>query len=454
MHSANLTTAKLKGIFLTISALIIYTFASAQENSPYSRYGIGDVVPKANILNRSMGGITTGYAGDQTLTKFINPIINLSNPAAIANLASTTFDVGAEVDIRNLKSNSSPASYKSINTNISYLQFGFPITPARWKAKKNAWGVSFGLKPITRINYKIQNNKRLTGIDSLQTNYEGSGGVNQVNVATGIKIKHVSFGVSTGYSFGNRNYSTKVALVNDSIPYSKSTTESSTNFGGLFVNLGAQYEIKLKKGTLVIGASTNLQQNLNAKKDNLNATFLVNPTDGTALNVDTISFSNNIKGTIKLPASYSAGFTYANEHWLVGADVDYTQWSKYSSYGQKEAVKNNTTVRVGAQYFPAQTSTPAKKYWNFVKYRAGFYYGNDYVQLDKNRPDYALTFGAGFPLTSLQRVSYFGEYVTLNAGVELGQRGTKQNQSIREGFTKISFGITMDAGWFQKRKYN
>ncbi len=454
MHSANLTTAKFKRIFLFISTLAIYNVAAAQENSPYSRYGIGDVVPNSNILSRGMGGIRTGYAGDQTLTKFINRSINLSNPAALSNLLSTSFDVGAEIDIRSLKSNTSPDTYKSVNTNISYLQFGFPITPAKWKAKQNSWGVSFGLRPVTRINYKIQNNKRLAGIDSVQTNYEGSGGVNQVNVATGIKIKHFSFGVSSGYSFGNRNYSTKLALVNDSIPYSKSTTESSTNFSGVFVNVGAQYEIKLKKGTLVIGASSNLQQNLDAKKDALNATFIVNPNDGTTLNVDTILFGSNVKGTVKLPASYSAGFTYANEHWLVGADVDYTQWSKYSAYGQKEPVKNNTTIRVGAQYFPAQLSTPAKKYWNFVKYRAGLYYGNDYVQLDKARPDYAITLGAGFPLTSLRGVSYFGEYVTLNAGLELGQRGTKQNQSIREGFTKISLGVTMDAAWFQKRKYN
>ena len=200
MHSANLITAKLKGIFLLISALFIYTLATAQENSPYSRYGIGDIVPNRNIVSRSMGGVSTGYSDFQS--------INLSNPAALGALTSTTFDLGGEIDIRTLKSNTTPDRFKSVNTNISYLQLGFPIAPAKWRLKGNSWGVSFGLRPVTRINYKIQQNTRLTNIDSLQTMYEGSGGLNQANVATGIKLGNFSFGASTGYSFGRKEYST------------------------------------------------------------------------------------------------------------------------------------------------------------------------------------------------------------------------------------------------------
>ena len=36
--------------------------AEAQENSPYSRYGLGDLNPNHNIFTRGMGGISAGVA--------------------------------------------------------------------------------------------------------------------------------------------------------------------------------------------------------------------------------------------------------------------------------------------------------------------------------------------------------------------------------------------------------
>jgi hypothetical protein len=93
-----------------------------------------------------------------------------------------------------------------------------------------------------------------------------------------------------------------------------------------------------------------------------------------------------------------------------------------------------------------------------VKYRAGFYYGNDYIKLDdKNRTNYGVTLGAAMPLTKLQRNSY--EYyrdgdVMLNAGIEYGSRGSKQSQSLRENIMRFSIGVTMSARWFMKPKYD
>ena len=63
-------------------------FSIAQENSPYSRYGIGNLVPKGNMQYRSMGGISAG-ASDPT-------VINFINPASYSNLIYTTLDIGAD----------------------------------------------------------------------------------------------------------------------------------------------------------------------------------------------------------------------------------------------------------------------------------------------------------------------------------------------------------------------
>ena len=451
MHLANSTTAVIKKTALFIFVSFIYTFASAQENSPYSRYGMGDIVPSQNIVSRGMGGITAAFIDSSGFLPY-SQSINLSNPASLGSLNTTIFDIGGEIDIRTLKSNTSPQKYKATNTLISYLQLGFPVTPKKMLAKGNYWGIAFGLRPVTRINYKISADKRLVGIDSLNTLYEGTGGISQANFSTGVKIKNFAFGLSTGYTFGNRQNSTKLEFINDSINYMQSNTQSESRFGGFFLTLGAQYNIRLQnKNVLRVGLSSNLQQNLKAKRDNVNETFVYDANGG-IIAIDTVTSSKNVKGKITLPATYTAGFTYTTPHWLVGADVDYAAWSKYRYFGAKDAVQNNVMVHMGAQYYPGKTTST--KYLNFVKYRGGLYFGNDYVKLgNTSRPIYGVTLGASFPLTTFQRLRV-GEFVALNTGVEFGQHGNKNNQSLREGVFRINFGISMSAAWFQKRKYD
>ena len=445
MHSANLITALNKRLLGLLFIIVIALPATAQENSPYSRYGLGDLVPNRNMLSRAMGGISTGYADFQSL--------NLSNPAALGKLTSTTFDLGGEVDVRTLKSNISPDKYKSTNTLISYLQVGFPLSSPKMLRKGNSWGVSFGLKPLTRVNYKIGNSSRLSGIDSVSTLYEGSGGINQFNLSTGVKLKNLYLGITGGYSFGNKNYSTKLQFINDSIAYYVSNSETQTQIRGLFAEAGLQYDIKTGKESLLrLGLSTAFKQKLSGKRDNIEATISYDG-NGEPYILDTVSLTKDIKGDILVPSNYSLGFTYSNNNWVVGADFDFAQWGDYRYYNQQDAVQNNWTIRAGAQYYPAKDNTPAKSYWSFVKYRAGFYYGPDYIKLNVNRPNYAVTLGAGLPLTSFQQLRR-GEYVTLNTGVEIGARGNKNSQSMREGLVRINFGISMNARWFQKVKYD
>ena len=450
MHYLNSTITVFKKATLFLFFTFSYLLSTAQENSPYTRYGIGDVVPAQNIASRGMGGIATGYVDGNAAFQSIN----LNNPASLPYINRTIYDLGADISVRTLKSNTSPAKYKATNTNIAYLQLAFPLTTDRMRKKSISWVMAMGLKPLTRINYKIEAASRSIGIDSLNTLYEGSGGVSQANFSTGIRIKNFSFGATTGYSFGNRNISTQKRFINDSISvYKFSNTESSTRFGAVFLNLGAQYMIALnKKTSLRIGATANLQQSLKATRNEINETIQYDG-NGTPFSIDTVSFNKEQAGFVKLPATYSVGFTINNDNWVIGADLDLANWSTYRFYGTKDPLQNSLKLRVGAQYFPANENTPASKKLLFVKYRAGFYYGNDYVNLNSNRPDYGITLGAGIPLTSTLLYRR-GEFVSLNTGIEMGQKGNKSNLSVREGVFRISIGLSMSATWFQKRKYD
>ena len=65
MQSANtIMIPKHKLTCLLLAALPLFCFA--QENSPYSRYGIGNIVPPGNIANRAMGGISAGVSDATT----------------------------------------------------------------------------------------------------------------------------------------------------------------------------------------------------------------------------------------------------------------------------------------------------------------------------------------------------------------------------------------------------
>ena len=432
--------SKLLGLVLIALPLISFS----QENSPYSRYGIGNLVPAGNILNRGMGGISAAFADPAT--------VNFINPASYSRLIYTTLDVGAEVDSRTLISLDPQGKFTANNAIISYLQLGIPLLNANKKAaRKNiSLGMNFGLRPISKINYKISKFGRISNIDSLLTIFEGSGGINEAFAGTGIKIKNLSFGINVGYLFGNKDYSTRLIFINDTVQYASSNSATKTNFGGLSINGGVQYATKIKGGIFKAGAYGNLQQKYNATQDVLRETFSFNANSDEVEKLDSVYEKLDQKGKIELPASFGIGFTVEKIHWLLGADFEVANWDNYRFYGQKDLVKSNWIVKAGVQYFPATTGSV--KYWNFVRYRAGFFFGPDYITADNNLPQYGVSVGAGFPL-KLKRSFYETQYSVLNMGVEYGSRGNKNN-NVRENILRISVGFTLSDIWFRRYKYD
>ena len=437
---------KRKLFSLVLFALPLFTLA--QENSPYSRYGIGNLVPQGNIVNRGMGGISAGYADAST--------INYINPASYGKLVYSTLDIGLEVDSRTLKSTNPIGKFTSANAVIPYLQVAFPLLNGNKKAiqKKIGWGVNMGLIPISKINYKIEKDTRISNIDSLATSYEGSGGLNKAFVGTGVQIKNFSIGFNAGYLFGNKSYSTRLIFVNDTVNYLKSNSATKTSIGGLSFNAGAQYAIELKKGDTVkgvlrLGAYGNLQKSYAASQDILRETFSFNSVSGSTDHLDSIFEKDNQKGKVQLPATFGVGFTMERQHWLYGVDFETSNWDNYSFYGQKDLVKNNWTVKAGFQYFPAQNNS--RKYGQFIKYRAGLFFGPDYIVADKKLPQFGVSVGAGLPLR-LRQAYYDYQKSFMNVAIEYGNRGNKNN-NIRENIMHISLGFSLNDIWFIRQKY-
>ena len=430
------TTTNCRIFFLFSIILLIGNSARAQENSPYSRYGLGDMVPGQNIVNRAMGGVSAAYYDPVT--------VNFMNPASYARLKYTTFDVGIDYTGRTLKATDPVRTLNSGYLIPSYIQVGLPLS------KKNNWGMNIGLRPVTRINYELQQTTRLPGIDSVLTSFSGQGGSYQAYLGTGIGSKHFTVGVNAGYTFGSKNYITERIFINDSVLYQKGKWADSTFFGGLFVQAGMQYSTRISKSyTLKLGAYAHFKNSLNASRDIIRETFEYNSSSGETQK-DSVYRSKNNKGKIIAPPTYGGGITIEKDlAWSISAEYSLSQWTDYRYYDQKDEVKDSWVFRMGGSVIPNYKSTG---YWAQVQYRAGFYIGPDYVTVNKNLPAYAITFGASFPVRKYGYSLYSGQYTSINTAFEIGARGNKSN-SLRETFYRISVGLSLSDIWFIKRTY-
>jgi hypothetical protein len=457
MFRRKITTVKIicTGIFLSAFHIVF-----AQENSPYSRYGLGDIVPNTNVVNRGMAGISAA---------FVDPLsVNYTNPASFSNFQTSplangkvlsgrvVLDVGINYDSRTLQAPDQPLKFSSSYGYFSHLQVGLPLT--------RKWGLSFGLRPLTRINYKINRIESLTDpitgkeIDSAITQFSGNGGAFLPTIGTGFALGKLSLGGSIGYLFGKKEISTKRAFIDSATSYTSSNYSNNASFGGVFFNVGAQYKIVLdstkdNQTNLRLGVSGNWKQNINASRDLVRETFF-NDGNGAVQRIDSVYQKTEESGKIVYPASYTAGFVIEHTEknsmkgWLIGVDYVTNKWNDYRFFNETDAVRTSSQIRVGAQIRPK----PSTNYFSNVAYRAGFFFGKDYINVDKELPQFGVTFGTGLPLGNYSTVSRT-QFTVINLAFEYSKRG-KNDNLLKENLFRISAGLNLSDLWFIKRRYD
>ena len=460
-----------RGFSLTLLVFLFSGFSAAfgQDNSPYSRYGLGDLVPGTHINTRAMGGISAGYADYMS--------INFANPASYANfeanpekqskkLASgrSLLDIGINMENRTLREVNPAKKFNASNLLFSYVQVGVPL--------KKDWGLSFGLRPVSRVSYKIFRAERLydpnTGepIDSVTTRFEGDGGTYLANIGTGFKVfkkkshndleEFLSIGINAGYYFGKRYSNSRREFRNDTVQYFSGNFETRTNYGNIYFSTGLQYikPLKQKNMLFIAGVYGSWSQKLNATQDRLRETSVFDVTLGD-LRLDSVEELKNIKGKVILPASITGGFTIQRfpdlkkkGGWMIGLDLSYQNWDVYRIYGQRDSVKNKLEVRVGGHIIPI----PRDSYLSNVTYRWGFFTGADYINVRGKLPVMGVTMGLGLPLRNYNRLSPY-QSSAINLAFEYIKRGNNDNL-VKENMFRLSAGFSLSDMWFIKRKYD
>jgi hypothetical protein len=435
--------AKLKTQFLVLTTFLVTGLQvsaqslndqsgpkSTKENSPYSRYGIGDLGNQRNSILRGMGGIATAY----------NDVfsVNTYNPASYSFLKVTTLDFAFEGRTRSVLMNN--ASTSSGTATISYITLGIPLG-------KHA-GMAAGIAPMSNVYYNASDTMNINGMGETIMNYNGSGSTQYAYLGFSGKYKGLSIGFNAGYVFGTTNYSS--SLVNIDTPYVRNSEFSRFHtIGGLYWKGGLLYKAKVKKDQYInIGAAITLSQKLNAKRDAYDIGYQYT---STGIVIDTLpqTRQEDVKGKVELPAEYSFGVHYGRDfHWNVGVDFVYTDWSTFKNFEDREGVGDNAwRMAVGGEITP---NPEAKSLFSMTTYRLGAYYGKDYIQINGNDVTYfGGSVGASFPLK--RSYTQFGR---LNTALDIGRRGSIQNGMAREFFVKFTVGVSLNDIWFTKRKYD
>ncbi len=413
--------------FMLFGLLLIATNSFAQNRiiSPYSRFGIGELQTNNFTRPMAMGGVKYALRN--------NDMINFYNPASYSAFDTTTFvfETGILSTFEQLETKDMKKNHNY--TNLNYLIFGMPIT--KW------WGFSFGLLPLSSTGYNISYTETSINYGKIKYIYEGSGGINQFYLGNSFRYKDLSIGFNATYMFGSIN-KIRHLYFPDSSKFLGTNISNTLQLSDFYLNYGIQYTHKINKEKrigfgLVFGNSSKIKANQNE----LTRSFTGLPEQLNFLDVIT---DTTIEGNVSFPLNVGFGMSYeVVNKLLVAGDFGFQKWSEYSAFGIKDSLKDVISASFGAQYTPQKFSSSS--YIKRMTYRLGVRYSKSYLELKNTQLDeLGVSFGFGFPLRKSRS--------TINLAIELGKKGTTNNQLIQENYGKVTLGFSIFERWFIKNK--
>ncbi|WP_367279729.1 hypothetical protein [uncultured Bacteroides sp.] len=399
--------------------------AQSSTNSPYTRYGLGELAENGFTNNAAMGGIGYGLRSPH--------IINMINPASYSAVDSLSFmfDVGMSLKSSNYKEQGFNNNAK--NSSFDNLAIQFRLHPRL--------GLAFGFIPYTTLGYSFNTTNAVDGNSNVTaTNvFYGDGGLQMIMGGLGFKIlDNLSIGVNAGYLYGKLNYQSSVSF--------NTTSDQTIVYNKLKVNsyvasLGIQYTQNINKNdNITLGMVYSLGHDLNSEE-----------TQGTQV-TDNSSYTSTTEKVIEdsygIPSSFGLGAVYNHKaNWTIGADYTLQKWSKTKYNNLKNAYTDRSKMSVGAEFLP---NPMGRNYLKRIRYRVGAYYATPYLKLPQceGPSEYGISAGFSLPLYMFQRNSILnitGQYVHVSPSV---------SNMLSENRFVIKIGLTFNEHWFMKWKVN
>lgn len=445
---------------MKLRSLILFLFSSAallaqpKFNSPYSRFGIGDIAANYFANQAGWGGQTAAFHDPYHL--------NLANPASFAYLRATALETG--IFTKYSQYSSASASQNEWNGNLAYLALGFtlksPINEVLDK-NKSPWNHAMGisLTPYARVGYNIDQRDTLPNLEDVEQEFTGSGGLFRLAWTGATKYKNTALGLNLGWVFGKSTYANNTRFYDTSsvqLPTFQDNFRQDLAANGFVWNAGIQHDFVLERSEndktiptrwITFGLSGNGQYQLNAYEDRYQIRSRGQTSSGGFSVADTLFSSVDQRRQITLPSTFSFGIQYVKANKLkVGAQAVMENWSDYSNEARPETLRNTFAFSGGVEYTPDYSSY--NRFMKRIRYRAGFYYRQDPRTVSgTNFNDNGITLGVGLPVVLPRQQASF-----VNLALEIGKIGA--DSPLEETYFRFTAGFTLnDNTWFFKRRF-
>ncbi|BDS14603.1 hypothetical protein [Aureispira anguillae] len=451
-------------LFLMVAVVTVSEGQYSRGNSPYSRYGLGDLKGSLFTPNASMsGGLSATYRSYWD--------VNLTNPASLGKLRYTSFQLGLDYQHSELSEKNTGLTAQADNGNLTYISLAFPITKS-WEIMRDTlrrgvpiqWGMGFSLMPYSQVNYDVAVTRSVGSVPNVLFNYTGEGNKYRVNWSNGFTYKGFSAGANLGLLFGKISNNTYIDFQDSAyaVAYDERLIVEENGVGFIW-DLGVQYEYVFKstngktspdpnfsiKNKLTIGAyAGGVSDIITTSSKQYTRQSSYHP-------VDSIQNISGVKGTLNMPIKIGGGVSFGKELGLiVGASYETEMWSMFRRDGVADAnLENSHRIAVGMQIVPDFSDYTS--YFNRIRYRVGAHYGLDaraFTAKNGTRyqlMDYGLSVGAGFPMRPPKAKSILG---FVNLGLDIGYLG--HPELIGDVYFRVNLGFALNAsGWFNRSKF-
>lgn len=395
-----------------------------QVNSPYSRYGIGELEYSYSARRAGMGGL--GVAMDD------NAFISMLNPAAWHSINLTRVEFASYFNGNFVKDQNQKSFYSG--GYFSGFSFAFPIS--------KQYGIAFamGLAPLSKVAYetKVQVINPTTQTEEYTFDYSGDGGLSKVYLGTSYTLPFdMSLGATLDYNFGTLAYHSKLNFPNSTTANSSFTSEYRIKgLGGTFGLISQNLNENIFKSDKIqdfrLGVAVSFISKMNADTSFTKIGAYVNDT-----------LSQGIT-SMKIPPRFTFGASAKlNARTQLYADYLFQNWADYAISGNTNTnLQNVSKISLGIEY---KNSVQAYTLSDLIIWRGGFSYGNSPYKINGTGIN-ELSVSAGVSLP-FSRENY------LDLSLQYISRGSTDPGLLKENILKLGASLSLGELWFVRQDY-
>ena len=393
-----------------IFSLFLLPFSGVAQNvmtsSPYSMFGVGEIMTGLHGANAGMGGVAIGMRGKM--------LINTDNPAGLTGLDTCRLFAEASAFAKWESYRSKGGENQAFTGNFSRFALAGRVMPC--------WYMAAGLAPYSSVGYYFQSTQELEGAPGsyYTSTFSGDGGLSKAYLSNAFQLlPSLSVGVNLGYIFGNMTQTEAQSTM------SVSQKLSGQSFSADF---GMQYSRRLRRElNLTLGVVYGLPQTIRMEKTK-------------TITESSSEYCYNMKRVSQtLPQYVGGGVSVEYKKMTYALDYLFRQYGSLTSADSRVTFHDSHELRAGICYFPDGYSSSG--IWKRMDYKVGVGLSSPfYMQIrGQSGLSWRVSAGLGFPLMNGRlHTSFFYDRVDLDGRMlKRGITGFSVTYTLSELFYKV-----------------